>query len=125
MTKALAKTYDGIIIGAGHHGLILGTYLARAGLKIEDIDLVEINEAFAAQTLSVIKHLKLNPEKVNIRGGAIAIGHPLGASGARIACTGGPCRFCYGRHRTSRNARLRGGGRSSCARCAFCLRDRL
>ena len=61
--------------------------LARAGLKLEDIDLIEINEAFAAQTLSVIKVLKADPEKVNVHGGAIAIGHPLGASGARIAAT--------------------------------------
>jgi acetyl-CoA acyltransferase len=61
--------------------------LRRAGLKIEDIDLIEINEAFAAQTLAVIKLLGLDVDKVNIRGGAIAIGHPLGASGARIATT--------------------------------------
>lgn len=61
--------------------------LERAGLKLEDIDLIEINEAFAAQTLSVMKLLKLDPEKVNVRGGALAIGHPLGASGARIATT--------------------------------------
>lgn len=61
--------------------------LKRAGLQLEDIDLIELNEAFAAQALSVIKQLKANPEKVNVRGGAIAIGHPLGASGARIATT--------------------------------------
>jgi len=61
--------------------------LARAGLKLEDIDLIEINEAFAAQTLAVVKHLKADPEKVNVRGGAIALGHPLGASGARLATT--------------------------------------
>src|SRR5204863_4091340 len=61
--------------------------LERAGLKLDDIDLIELNEAFAAQALSVIKALKANPEKVNVRGGAIAIGHPLGASGARIATT--------------------------------------
>jgi acetyl-CoA acyltransferase len=61
--------------------------LQRAGLKLEDIDLIEINEAFAAQTLAVMKLLKADPEKVNVRGGAIAIGHPLGASGARIATT--------------------------------------
>src|SRR5262249_48678148 len=60
---------------------------ARAGLKLEDIDLIEINEAFAAQTLTVMKLLKANPDKVNVRGGAIAIGHPLGGSGARIATT--------------------------------------
>jgi acetyl-CoA acyltransferase len=61
--------------------------LQRAGLKLEDIDLIEINEAFAAQTLAVIKLLGADPEKVNIHGGAIAIGHPLGASGARITTT--------------------------------------
>jgi acetyl-CoA acyltransferase len=61
--------------------------LERAGLKLADIDLIEINEAFAAQTLAVIKRLKADPDKVNVRGGAIAIGHPLGASGARIATT--------------------------------------
>jgi acetyl-CoA acyltransferase len=61
--------------------------LERAGLKLGDIDLIELNEAFAAQALAVIKGLKADPEKVNVRGGAIAIGHPLGASGARIATT--------------------------------------
>ena len=61
--------------------------LERAGLTLEDIDLIEINEAFAAQTLAVIKLLKCDPEKVNVNGGAVAIGHPLGASGARISCT--------------------------------------
>ncbi len=61
--------------------------LERAGLKLDDIDLIEINEAFAAQTLAVMKLLKAKPEKVNVRGGAIAIGHPLGASGARISTT--------------------------------------
>jgi acetyl-CoA acyltransferase len=63
------------------------TALERAGLKLADIDLIEINEAFAAQTLAVVKLLKADPEKVNVRGGAIALGHPLGASGARIATT--------------------------------------
>jgi acetyl-CoA acyltransferase len=61
--------------------------LKRAGLTLDDIDLIELNEAFAAQALSVIKLLKADPEKVNVRGGAIAIGHPLGASGARITTT--------------------------------------
>jgi acetyl-CoA acyltransferase len=61
--------------------------LKRAGLKASDIDLVELNEAFAAQALACMQMLKLDPEKVNVRGGAIAIGHPLGASGARIATT--------------------------------------
>ena len=61
--------------------------LKRAGLTLADIDLVELNEAFAAQALACIRMLKLDEEKVNVRGGAIAIGHPLGASGARIATT--------------------------------------
>jgi acetyl-CoA acyltransferase len=61
--------------------------LERAKLTLADIDLIELNEAFAAQALSVIRLLKADPEKVNVRGGAIAIGHPLGASGARIATT--------------------------------------
>jgi acetyl-CoA acyltransferase len=61
--------------------------LQRAGLKLEDIDLIELNEAFAAQSLAVLKLLRANPEKVNVNGGAIAIGHPLGASGARISTT--------------------------------------
>jgi acetyl-CoA acyltransferase len=61
--------------------------LERAKLSLGDIDLIEINEAFAVQTLSVMKLLKANPEKVNVRGGAVALGHPLGASGARIATT--------------------------------------
>lgn len=61
--------------------------LQRAGLKLEDIDLIELNEAFAAQALAVMKLLKMNPEKVNVNGGAVALGHPLGASGARIATT--------------------------------------
>lgn len=58
--------------------------LSQANLKLEDIDLFEINEAFAAQYLAVETELKLNREKVNVNGGAIAIGHPLAASGARI-----------------------------------------
>lgn len=58
--------------------------LQRAGLTIDDIEIAELNEAFAAQGLSVLKELKLPEEKVNLDGGAIAIGHPLGASGARI-----------------------------------------
>lgn len=61
--------------------------LQRAGLKLADIELVELNEAFAAQVIACLRMLKLDQEKVNVRGGAIAIGHPLGASGARIATT--------------------------------------
>ncbi|MBQ5954595.1 MAG: acetyl-CoA C-acetyltransferase [Firmicutes bacterium] len=61
--------------------------LEKAGLTIEDIDLVEANEAFAAQSLAVRKELGLDPEKTNVNGGAIALGHPIGASGCRILVT--------------------------------------
>ncbi len=61
--------------------------LKRAGLKVEDLDLVEINEAFATQYLAVEKELGLDRAKTNVNGGAIALGHPLGASGARLAMT--------------------------------------
>jgi len=61
--------------------------LQRAGLSAGDLDLVELNEAFAAQALACIRALELDPAKVNVRGGAIALGHPIGCSGARIACT--------------------------------------
>jgi acetyl-CoA acyltransferase len=61
--------------------------LQRAGMTLDDIDLIEINEAFAAQALACSRMLGVDEEKLNVRGGAIAIGHPLGASGARIATT--------------------------------------
>ena len=61
--------------------------LDRAGLTVGDMDLVELNEAFAAQAIPVMRELGLVPEKVNVNGGAIAIGHPLGASGARLVAT--------------------------------------
>ena len=61
--------------------------LKKANLTIEDLDLVEANEAFASQSLAVLKDLGLNPEKVNVNGGAIALGHPIGASGARVLVT--------------------------------------
>jgi 3-oxoadipyl-CoA thiolase len=61
--------------------------LARAGIEVSDLDLVELNEAFASQSLYVIRELGLDPECVNVNGGAIAIGHPLGMSGARLVVT--------------------------------------
>jgi acetyl-CoA C-acetyltransferase len=61
--------------------------LAKAGWKIAELDLIESNEAFAAQSLAVVRELALDPAKVNVNGGAIAIGHPIGASGARILTT--------------------------------------
>jgi acetyl-CoA C-acetyltransferase len=61
--------------------------LERAGLKVDDIDLFELNEAFAVQSLAVLRELGINPDKANVNGGAIALGHPIGASGARILTT--------------------------------------
>jgi acetyl-CoA acetyltransferase len=61
--------------------------LQRAGLQLSDIDIIEINEAFAAQTLSVVKVMDIDVEKLNPNGGALALGHPLGCSGARIIAT--------------------------------------
>jgi acetyl-CoA C-acetyltransferase len=61
--------------------------LDRAGLQLHDVDLVELNEAFAAQALAVIRELGLDPSRVNVNGGAIALGHPIGASGARVLTT--------------------------------------
>jgi len=61
--------------------------LARTGLRVPNIDVVELNEAFAAQSLACIRGLDLDPERVNVRGGAIALGHPIGSSGARLVAT--------------------------------------
>ena len=61
--------------------------LDRAGVAVDELDLVELNEAFASQSLAVVRELGLDPEKVNVNGGAIAIGHPLGMSGARLVVT--------------------------------------
>ncbi|QHL88246.1 acetyl-CoA C-acyltransferase [Nibribacter ruber] len=61
--------------------------LERAGLEVKDLDLIELNEAFASQALACSKELGLDPEKVNVNGGSIAIGHPLGASGTRVSAT--------------------------------------
>jgi len=61
--------------------------LHRAGMKLDDIDLIEINEAFAGQILAVVKELGINVDKLNVNGGAIALGHPLAASGTRLLIT--------------------------------------
>jgi 3-oxoadipyl-CoA thiolase len=61
--------------------------LERAGVSVDDLDLVELNEAFASQSIAVIRELGLDPDKVNVNGGAIALGHPLGMSGARLVVT--------------------------------------
>jgi acetyl-CoA acyltransferase len=88
--KPLAKIKSMAVSGCAPEIMGLGPVsatqkaLERAGLKLSDIDIFELNEAFAAQSLGVIKELKLPIERINIDGGAIALGHPLGASGARI-----------------------------------------
>jgi acetyl-CoA C-acetyltransferase len=79
--------------------------LQRAGLAIKDIDLFELNEAFAAQAVAVARELGLDPSKVNTRGGAVALGHPIGASGARILTT-----LTYA-------LRARGGGKGVASLC--------
>jgi acetyl-CoA acyltransferase len=61
--------------------------LRLAGLKLEQIDVIELNESFAAQSLSVIRLAKLDPARVNVNGGAIALGHPLGCTGAKLTAT--------------------------------------
>ena len=61
--------------------------LDRTGVSVDELDLVELNEAFASQSVAVIRELGLDPERVNVSGGAIAIGHPLGMSGARLVVT--------------------------------------
>ncbi|MGD9636551.1 MAG: acetyl-CoA C-acyltransferase, partial [Pirellulales bacterium] len=89
IARVLATAVAGVDPSVMGTGPVPATHkaLKRAGLKLSDIDLVELNEAFAAQALACIRMLELDPGKVNVRGGAIAIGHPLGASGARIATT--------------------------------------
>ena len=83
----------------------MGKVLGRAGWDVGSLDLVELNEAFAAQAVAVGDELKLDPERVNVNGGAIAIGHPLGCSGARITTT------------LLHELRRRGGSRGAAAMC--------
>ncbi|WP_421101077.1 acetyl-CoA C-acyltransferase [Sporosarcina psychrophila] len=91
--KPLAKYVTGATVGLEPAVMGLGPIIAtkkalvRAGLTMNDIGLVELNEAFASQSLECIRQLELDAEKVNVNGGAIAFGHPLGASGARILTT--------------------------------------
>lgn len=91
--KPLAKVRSMAVAGVAPEEMGIGPVpaihkaLKRAGLKLSDIDCIEINEAFAVQVLSVLKLLGIDESKVNTRGGAVALGHPLGASGARIATT--------------------------------------
>jgi acetyl-CoA acyltransferase len=61
--------------------------LKLAGLKLEDVDLIELNEAFASQAIACLRELDVNPDKLNVNGGAIALGHPLGCTGAKLTAT--------------------------------------
>ena len=61
--------------------------LKKAGLKMNDVDLIELNEAFASQSIAVIRDLEIDTAKLNVNGGAIALGHPLGCTGARLMTT--------------------------------------
>ncbi|KAE8560159.1 MULTISPECIES: acetyl-CoA C-acetyltransferase [Paenibacillus] len=88
---AYIKGYSLVGVDPAYMGMgpvkAISSLLKKQGMSIDDIDLFEINEAFAAQALAVQKELGVNPEKVNVNGGAIAIGHPVGASGARVLVT--------------------------------------
>ncbi|MBE7897932.1 acetyl-CoA C-acetyltransferase [Paenibacillus polymyxa] len=88
---AYIKGYSLVGVDPAYMGMgpvkAISSLLKKQGMSIDDIDLFEINEAFAAQALAVQKELGVNPEKANVNGGAIAIGHPVGASGARVLVT--------------------------------------
>jgi acetyl-CoA acetyltransferase family protein len=92
-TAPLARVVSTAVAGVDPSCMGLGPVpatrkaLARAGIRAGDLDLVEMNEAFAAQAIACIRDLDLDPARVNIYGGAIALGHPLGATGARILTT--------------------------------------
>ena len=89
MARMVASAVAGVDPATMGLGPIPASRLAleRAGLSVDDLDLVELNEAFAAQAIPVMRELGLDAEKTNVNGGAIAIGHPLGASGARLTAT--------------------------------------
>ena len=120
MSRAKAEELGAPILAEiGHHGVVAGPdaslqaqpanaiekAVGRAGLSAADLDLVEINEAFASVAIHSTRMLGIDPEKVNVNGGAIALGHPIGASGARIALA-----LAY-------ELRRRGGGLGAAALC--------
>ena len=88
--KPLAKVKSVAVAGCAPEIMGIGPVAAtqkalkRAGLTIDNVDVIELNEAFASQALACMRDLKIDPKKVNLDGGAIALGHPLGATGARI-----------------------------------------
>ena len=75
-----------MVMGIGP-ALAIGKLLEKTGITLDQVDLIELNEAFAAQALAVGRELDWDEDRVNVNGGAIALGHPVGASGARIAVT--------------------------------------
>jgi 3-oxoadipyl-CoA thiolase len=91
--EPMARIVAGAVAGVEPHRMGMGPVpatrkvLGRAGWKVANLDLVELNEAFAAQSVPCVEQLELDPEKVNVNGGAIALGHPVGCSGARIVVT--------------------------------------
>lgn len=89
LARVVAMAVTGVDPSIMGMGPVSATQLAlkRAGLTLNDLDLIELNEAFASQSLACMQELNLDPAKVNVNGGAIAIGHPLGCSGARISTT--------------------------------------
>jgi acetyl-CoA C-acetyltransferase len=109
--KPLAKILSYCTIGVDPMIMGIGPVEAmrkavdRAGLSFDELDAIELNEAFAAQSLAVIRELKLDPAKVNVHGGAIALGHPIGASGARVLTT------------LVHTLQARGGGRGAASLC--------
>jgi acetyl-CoA C-acetyltransferase len=120
MSRAKADELGAIVLAeVGHHGVVAGPdaslqsqpanaikkALSRAGLTVSELDLVEINEAFASVAIQSMRELSLDPARVNVNGGAIALGHPIGASGARLALT------------LVHELRRRGGGIGAAALC--------
>jgi acetyl-CoA C-acetyltransferase len=95
---------DPMIMGMGPVGAMRKA-VERAGMTLDQLDVIELNEAFASQSLAVVRELKLDPSKVNVHGGAIALGHPIGASGARVLTT------------LVHALRARGGGRGAASLC--------
>ena len=120
MSRAKAEELGAPVLAEiGHHGVVAGPdaslqsqpanaikkALARAGASVSDLDLIEINEAFASVAIQSMRELGVDADKVNVNGGAIALGHPIGASGARIALT------------LAQELRRRGGGTGAAALC--------
>jgi acetyl-CoA C-acetyltransferase len=120
MSRAKAEELGAPVLAEiGYHGVVAGPdaslqsqpanaikkALARAGGSVSDLDLIEINEAFASVAVQSMRELGVDADKVNVNGGAIALGHPIGASGARIALT------------LAHELRRRGGGTGAAALC--------